>query len=166
MRPHSGVRVSALVLTALATATLAWLALRWVTSGGAAVPPLGWIGLVVMVFLGGALLVAGWQVRKVRDGQRVASVTPLRAARTLVLAQAGAFTGSVLVGWYVANILVLLPDADVDSQRARIWPFLIHAVVAALLAGAGMLVQRWCRVRPRDDEGDEHEPPTNGTARR
>jgi len=53
------------------------------------------------------------------------------------------------------DLLVLLPDADVESQRGRIWPFLLHAVVALLLAGAGMLVQAWCRLRPRDDEDDD-----------
>ena len=110
-----------------------------------------------MLFLGGGLLLAGWQVRKVRDGLSHPAVTPLRAARTLVLGQAGALTGAVLVGWYAANALVLLPDADVESQRGRIWLFVLHAVVALLLAVAGMVVQNWCRLRPRDDE-DEDQP--------
>jgi hypothetical protein len=145
------------VLAAVAMTVVAWLALRWVASGGSAVPEPGWIGAAVMLFLAGALLVAGWQVRKVRDGRPAAAITPLRAARTLVLGQAGALTGSVLVGWYVANALVLLPDADVDSQRARILPFVLHAVVALLLAVAGMLVQAWCRVRPRDDEDEDED---------
>jgi hypothetical protein len=112
-----------------------------------------------MVFLGGGLLLAGWQVRKVRDGRPDPAITPLHAARTLVLGQAGALTGAVLVGWYAANALVLLPDGDVDSQRSRIWLFVLHAVVALLLAAAGMVVQAWCRLRPRDDEDDEDDGP-------
>ena len=97
----------------------------------------GWVAIAVMVFLGASLLVAGWQVRKVRDGRPDGTVSALRAARTLVLAQAAALTGSVLVGWYIANVLVLLPNADVQSQRDRILPFVLHAVVALLLAVVG-----------------------------
>ena len=152
MTPHSGIRATTLVIAGLISTGLSWLLLRWATSGGAEVPSPGWVALAVMAFLGAGLLVAGWQVRKVRDGRPDASVSPLRAARTLVLAQAAALTGSVLVGWYVANVFVLLPNVDVQSQRDRITPFVLHAVVALLLALCGMVVQRWCRLRPRDDE--------------
>ncbi|GAB3053756.1 hypothetical protein GCM10027053_12940 [Intrasporangium mesophilum] len=154
MKPHSGIRATTLVLAGLAMTIVAWLVLRSVSSGGTSLPDPGWVAIAVMAFLAAGLLVAGWQVRKVRDGAGDGSVTPLRAARTLVLAQAAALTGAVLVGWYVANTLVLLPDADVESQRSRIWPFVAHAAVAALLAVAGMVVQRWCRVRPRDEEDE------------
>ncbi len=150
MTPHAGIRGTTLVIAALVTTGVAWLGLRTAATGG--LPDQGWIGLVAMLFLAGGLVVAGWQVRRVRDGEALAHVTPLRAARTLVLAQAAALTGAVLVGWYAANVLVLLPDIDVESQQARVWPFVAHVVVAALLSAAGMLVQRWCRVRPRDDE--------------
>lgn len=149
--PHGGIRTTTLVLATLATTTVAWLVLR---SLGGNLPDPGWVGVGVMVLLGGGLLVAGWQVRRVRDGRSDGSVTALRAARTLVLAQAAALTGSVLVGWYTANVLALLPDADVPSQRAHLAPFAVHAVVAAVLAVAGMVVQRWCRVRPRDEDDD------------
>ena len=103
MRPHSGIRVTTLVLAAVAMTVLAWLVLRLMASGGSPVPEPGWVGAAAMLFLGGGLLLAGWQVRKVRDGSPNPAVTPLRAARTLVLGQAGALTGAVLVGWYVAQ---------------------------------------------------------------
>jgi MFS family permease len=155
VRPHSGIRVTTLVLAGLAMTVVAWLVLRWLSSNGSPVPEPGWVGAAAMLFLGGGLLLAGWQVRKVRDGRPDQAITPLRAARTLVLGQAGALTGAVLVGWYTANALVLLPDADVDSLRNRIWLFVLHAVVALLLAVTGMVVQAWCRLRPRDDEDDD-----------
>ena len=157
MTPHTGIRATTLVIAGLIATGLSSLVLRFVTSGGAEVPSPGWVAIAVMIFLGAGLLVAGWQVRKVRDGRSDGSVSPLRAARTLVLAQSAALTGAVLVGWYVANVLVLLPNADVPSQRGRILPFALHAVVALLLGVSGMVVQRWCRLRPRDDE-DETPP--------
>ena len=153
MRPHAGVRVTSLVLAGLATAVVAWLGLRLALGPGNVANPT-WIGVVVMAFLGGALVVAGWQVKQVRDGSADRPMTPLRAARTLVLGQAGALTGAVLAGWYAANVLALVPDSDVDSQRVRMWILAAHVVVAALLAAAGMLVQRWCRVGRRDDDDE------------
>lgn len=150
--PHSGIRTTTLVLAAVATTTVAWLVLHAL---GGEMPNPGWVGIVVMVLLAAGLAGAGWQVRKLRDGRSDGRVTALSAARTLVLAQAAALTGSVLVGWYAANVLVLLPDADVASQRTRLLPFVVHAIVALGLAAAGMVVQLWCRVRPRDGEDDD-----------
>ncbi|HEX5968289.1 MAG TPA: DUF3180 domain-containing protein [Intrasporangium sp.] len=154
MKPHTGIRASTLVLTGVAVLVLAWLVMRWVEGNSRSVPDPGWIGAAAMLFLGGGILVAGWQVRKFRDGVSGATMTPLRAARTLVLGQAAALTGAALTGWYTALLLVLLPDADIESQRSRMWPFVLHALVAVALAIAGLVVQRWCRIRPRD-EGDE-----------
>lgn len=156
VKPHTGIRVTTLVLTGLVVLVLAWLVMRWVEGSGRSVPDPGWVGAAAMLFLGGGVLVAGWQVRRFRDGVGEATMSPLRAARTLVLGQAAALTGAALTGWYTAIVLVLLPAADIESQRGRIWPFALHAVVALALAVAGMVVQRWCRVRPRD-EGDEDE---------
>ena len=156
VKPHTGIRVSTLVLTGVAVLVLAWLVMRWVEGNSRSVPDPGWIGAAAMLFLGGGILVAGWQVRKFRDGVSGATMTPLRAARTLVLGQAAALTGAALTGWYSALLLVLLPDADIESQRSRMWPFVLHALVAVALAVAGLLVQRWCRIRPRD-EGDEED---------
>ena len=153
MNPRAGVRITTLVLAGLATTVVAWLGLRVLADSAAPEP--GWVGLAAMLFLGAGLLVAGWQVRQVRDGRPLPHVTPLRAARTLVLGQAGALTGAVLVGWYLSNVLVLLPDSDIESQRSRLWLFAAHVVVALLLAVSGMLVQRWCRLSRRDD-GDEN----------
>lgn len=150
MNPHVGVRITTLVLAGVATTVVAWLGLRIVA--GTSGPEPGWVGLAVMLFLAGGLLAAGWQVRQVRDGRPLAHVSPLRAARTLVLGQAGALTGAVLVGWYFANALVLLPDSDIESNRSRLWIFVAHVVVALLLTVSGMLVQRWCRLRRRDDD--------------
>ena len=153
MTPHGSIRTSTLLLAALLTTVVAWLGLRWLAPGGH-VPSPGWVGLVAMLFLGGGLLVAGWQVRKVRDGSGDGRLTPLRAARTLVLGQAAALTGAVLVGWYAANLLVLLPDSDVESQRTRAALFAVHALVAGGLSAAGMVVQWWCRIRPRDEDDE------------
>jgi hypothetical protein len=111
--------------------------------------------LIAMLALAGTLLVFGWPVKKLRDGTSKRFVSPIRAARTLVLAQAGALTGAALTGWYAAGVLVLLPDADVQSVVSQIWVLLAHALVSVGLAVAGMVVQSWCRLLPRDENDEQ-----------
>lgn len=154
MNPRNGIRATALVIVALVTTILAWAGLRWWLSSGSALLDPGWLGLVVMVALTLTLGIVGWPVKKVRDGSAEHHVSPLRAARALVMAQAGALTGSVLTGWYAGALLALLPDIDVDSVRARAWLLVVHVVLAVGLSVAGMVVQSWCRLLP-GDENDE-----------
>jgi hypothetical protein len=155
MRTRPGVQVTTVIIVGLVVLILSWFGVRWWVASGRSVTDPGWWGLVAMLFLGGGVIVAGAQVRNYRDGRSGVPMTALRAARTLVLGQAAALTGGALTGWYAGNMLVLLPDADVRSQQSRIWVLLAHAVVAVLLTVAGMVVQRWCRVRPRRDKDDE-----------
>ncbi len=155
MNPRNGIRVSTLVIVALGTAVVAWLALQWWLSSGPSLPHPGWLGLIAMVALAIALLALGWPVKKLRDGTSDRFISPLRAARTLVLAQAGALTGAALTGWYAAGVLVLLPDADVQSVLSQIWVLLAHGFVAVGLAAAGMVVQSWCRLLPRDENDEQ-----------
>lgn len=152
MNPRNGIRATTLVIIALITTILAWAGLRWWLSSGSALLDPGWLGLVVMVALMVALAIVGWPVKKVRDGTAEHHVSPLRAARALVMAQAGALTGSVLTGWYAGALLALLPDIDVDSVRSRAWLLIVHVILAVGLSVAGMVVQSWCRLLPRDDD--------------
>ena len=85
--------------------------------------------------------------------------------RTLVLAQAAALTGALVTGWYAAQVLVLLPDFDVDSQRTLGVRAAALAAGGVLLAIAGLVAQGMCRVdgdpRGRDfdrDRGEEADP--------
>lgn len=158
MRPREGLRVTTLVIVALVALIVGWVGMKWWVSSGHYVPDPGWIGLVVMAFLGGGVLVAGSQVKQVRDGRGLTSMSPIRAARTLVLGQAAALTGAALTGWYASNALLLLPDIDVESQLARLWPLLAHMALAILLAVAGMVAQSMCRIKPpkrKDDNEDD-----------
>ncbi len=142
-----GVRPQTLVTIALGVGALAWVLLR--LSGGAkALPTVGWSGVVLLAFMAAGVYWAGIPVQKMREGSTHRPISPLRAARTLVLAQAAALAGSALVGWYAAQALLLLPDVDIESQRGRLWVMLGHLAVTLLLVLAGMLTQRKCRVDP------------------
>ena len=152
MNPRTGVRLSALAIVGLATTFVGWLVLRWWVDSGRVIPGLAWVGVVLSVFIAATLVVVALPVRRLRDGRPDRPVSPLRAARTLVLAQAVALTGAVLAGWYASAVLVLLPDADVEPVREDAWWAVAHVIASAALAATGMLVQSWCRLRPPDDE--------------
>ena len=61
------------------------------------------------------------------------------------------------VRWYIGVILVLLPNADVESQRSRILPFALHAPGASSSLSSGLVVQWWCRLQACVDEDDEED---------
>jgi Na+/proline symporter len=126
-----------------------------------------WGALVLLVFMAAGVFFAGLPVRRFLRGRAKKSLNPLRAMRTLVLAQAAALTGALVAGWYVAQVLVLLPDFDVHSLRSLGLRVAALAAGGVLLATAGLVAQAMCRVdgdhpdrdldRDRDDEADPQE---------
>ncbi|MEI2766374.1 MAG: DUF3180 domain-containing protein [Dermatophilaceae bacterium] len=149
MVTREGVRARHLVGTALVIGAGGYGLLR-AAGGASALPSPGWAGVLLLVVMAAGVYAAGLPVRRLRAGRPTARMSPLRAARTLVLAQAAALSGAGLVGWYAAQALLLVPDLDVDSQRSRLWPLLALAAAGVLLVVSGMLVQRMCRLD--DDE--------------
>lgn len=154
-----GVRSRHLVLVGFVVGAVAVVVLRLLAASGAALPPPGWPPLLVLLFLAMGVYFAGLPVKRLRSGRPSPRVGPLRAARTLVLAQAAALTGAALVGWYAAQALLVLPDLDVASQRWQLVKLVALLVASVLLTGSGLLVQRMCRL----DE-DQHEPPEDEDA--
>lgn len=149
-QPH-GVRPRVVVLVALVVAGLSWVLLRLTTAGGRDLPEASWLGVVIFVAIGLGLVAAGRPVKRLVAGTATRTVHPLYAARVLAMAQAAALGGAAFVGWYAAQVLLVLPDADVTSQRQRILLLGLLTLAAAALSGLGLLVQRWCRL---DDEKD------------
>ena len=97
---------------------------------------------------------AGLPVRRFLRGQATRPLSPIRAARTLVLAQAAALTGAGVLGFYAAQLALVLPDIDLPSYRSLMWRLLGLCLGAVLLAAAGMATQRMCRIDggERDEE--------------
>jgi hypothetical protein len=151
-----GVTIRLLVLLGLVVTTISYLLLRIWTAQGGALPLAAWGGLVVLMFMACGVLSAGLPVRRFLRGQSRKPLNPMRAMRTVVLAQAAALTGAVVSGWYVAQILILLPDLDVASRRSLAFRCAALAAGGVLMAVAGMVVQAWCRVDrdPRDPSSD------------
>jgi hypothetical protein len=144
-------RTPTLVLLAVAVAVVSWLALRSWSSSGHELPMLPWSTAGVMGLLAVAVLVVGWPVRRWTRGQRTEPLDPLRAARTVVLAKAAQYAGSLLTGWYVGQVLVIFPSVDVEPRRDMLVRGLVSTAAAIVVWVVGWLVERFCRVDRRDD---------------
>jgi Protein of unknown function (DUF3180) len=158
-----GVTLRMVLLVGLVVTAFAYLALRiWTTQGGAS-PPAPWGALIVLVFLACGVFFAGLPIRRFLRGQAKKPLNPIRAMRTVVLAQASALTGAMVAGWYLAQILLVLPDRDIASVRSLMWRLAALAAGGVLMVVAGLVVQGMCRVDKdrresggdRDREGDE-----------
>jgi hypothetical protein len=149
-------RVSSTVLTALVTAAVSWFALDLWTRQGGRLLPLPWFAAVAIAVVAALVLVLGWEVRRSVRGQRRTPIDPLFAARVVVLSKAAVFGGAVLAGWYGAQILVVLANAS-GLRRDRLLVAGATALAAVVLAVAGFVAQRWCRL-PDDDESGVRAP--------
>jgi hypothetical protein len=133
-------------------AVLSWIVLRLWMSRGHDLPDLPWSAPAVVVLLTASVLLFAWPVRRWKRGDRGRPLDPLRAARTVVLAKASQYCGALLVGWYAAQVVALVPTLDVEPRRSLAVRAAISLVCAAGLWVVGWLIERWCRVDRSDDE--------------
>ena len=145
---------------AFLTVVVALLTHRWMDSGR--FPPAVPVAAVVLIaVLSGVVLWFGQAVRRYLRGTK-ANLSPIRAARTLALAQAAALTGSALVGLYAGQALGLLPDWDLQAAQRLLWGYAAGIAAATWLLVVGMVVQSWCRIPPVDKDSrqsrEEPEP--------
>jgi hypothetical protein len=151
----AGIRARVLVAVAVVVGGASWVVLKLLEEGGRDLPSTSWLAVLIFVALGLGLLLAGRPVKRLLAGRAPRPVNPLYAARVLAMAQAAALAGAAFVGWYVAQILVLVPDADIPSQQQQILVLGVLALAAAGIAAIGLLVQRWCRLDEPDPRQDE-----------
>jgi hypothetical protein len=151
-----GIRLRALVGVAIVVGGASWVILKLLAGGGRDLPSTSWLAVFIFVALGLGLFLAGRPVKRLVAGRATRPVNPLYAARVLAMAQAAALAGAAIIGWYAAQIVLRLPDADIPSQQLQILVLVILALAAAGLAGVGLLVQRWCRLdEPPNDAHDD-----------
>ena len=151
MNDGSGLRWSQLVGIALVVGLLSWIGWRFYLNAGHLLGPASWVSSVLIVAMAILVIGAGLPVRRFLRGEARKTLSPIRAARTLVLAQAAALTGSAVLGWYAAQVAHALADVDLPGYRALLWRLLALTASSLVLAAAGMLTQRMCRVDPPGD---------------
>jgi hypothetical protein len=149
---HHEIRVQTLVLVAAAAGLVSFGVFVLITRSGELVPRPPLLAGVLLVVMAGLVLWLARPVRRYLQGRATTPLDPLQAARTVVLAQAAALTGSAATGWYAGQLAVVLSDLSLVANRSRILPLSLLLVAGVVLATAGLVAQRWCRVDPRDED--------------
>jgi hypothetical protein len=148
--------IARLVAVAVLSAAVAAAGLRIAESQGLTLLPVPALAWLVILLIAAVVLGLGWNVRQYTRGKRP-GLDLLIAARTVVLATASAYTGALLAGWYVAQVLVTLGDLQISVRREVAIAAGIAAGAAIALAIVGLIVERWCEIPPEDDEGSTAE---------
>jgi uncharacterized membrane protein len=152
------IRVQTLVLVAAVTGIIGFAIFAVITRSGTLVPKPSLLSGVLLVVMGGLVLWLARPVRRYLQGRATTSLDPLRAARTVVLAQAAALTGSAAAGWYAGQLVVVLTDLSLEANQGRLLPLGALVVAGLALAAAGLVAQRWCRIdRPDEDDDDAND---------
>jgi len=154
LRGGRGVSLRLVLLVGLTVTGFAYLLLRLWTGQGGPLPPASWGGLIVLLFMACGVFFAGLPVRRFLRGKATRPLNPIRAMRTVVLAQACALTGALVTGWYTAQVLVLIPYLDVPSRRTLAIRLAALAAGGAVMVVAGLLTQAMCRVDKDQPDGD------------
>ena len=143
-----------LLLIGAAVAVLGWLAALLTTRYSLGTPVLPLPGLITMGVIVVLTLVLGVRVLRWRNGNKKTMLNPFLAAGTLVLAQAGAYTGSMLLGWHAGIFVDQLRLWNLRSDQTLAWQALAMAGGGLLMIAVGLLVERFCRIPPEDGDGD------------
>ncbi len=151
----NGVRIRHPVLTALVAVVLCWMGLQVWVGSGREVPASPWLATALLLLMAACVVAAGLDIRRYQRGTAREMPTPERARATLVAGQSSALGGAVIVGWYAAQALTHLPNADVPSVRGEMIRALVLAACAGLLVAAGLATQAMCRIPPEDDDEDD-----------
>lgn len=155
MKPINPLR---LLLIGVILTVAGWAGTVLTSRYGMATPVLPATALATMGVIVAITLVLGIRILRWRNSikpnstAKKTALDPLLAARTLILAQACAYAGTVLLGWHVGIFL----------DQLRIWSFRSHQDIAWLALGmaggglvmiiVGLVVERFCKIPPEDGD--------------
>lgn len=160
MRP---LNIPVLVLMLLVGAGLGAQMLETLASRGHSLPLAGWLTTVVLLVLCAVLLAFGLPLRRymAESAERAErpSFAPRRhqidlptAYRTVLLARACAYTGTVVGGVFLGQALFLLLTGTGDPWSG-VLPTAAAALSGIVLGVLGVIVEHWGQLPPDDGEG-------------
>lgn len=142
-----------LVVIAVAAALVGWLATSATNRFSMPTPVLPESALVTMGVIALLTLVMGIRVLRWRNGKKKTMLDPIMAARTLILAQACAYAGTLLLGWHAGIALDLLRIGTLRTGEGVLWNALLMGGGGVVMVVVGLVVERFCRIPPEDLEG-------------
>ncbi|WP_320537247.1 DUF3180 domain-containing protein [Pseudarthrobacter sp. IC2-21] len=160
MKPISPGR---LLLIGVALTVAGWSATVVTTRYSLATPVLPVTALATMAVIVVITLILGIRVLRWRNStKRKKALDPILAARTLVLAQACAYAGTVLLGWHVGIFLDQLRIWNLRSDQGITWVAIAVAGGGLVMIVVGLLVERFCRIPPEDTDAAGDGKPGHG----
>ena len=154
----TGIRPIWLLLILLVTGGLGWVAALVAAGAGAVAPVLVRSSLITLGAVAVLVLVLGIRVQRDKKRPVAARMNPLVATRTLALAQAGAYGGTLIAGWH-GGVLVHL-SAATGFGAPTVVDALLMVVGGLVLVIVGYIVEQFCRVPP--DDGADGTTDTDG----
>ncbi|MFC7401486.1 DUF3180 domain-containing protein [Citricoccus sp. GCM10030269] len=167
----NGIRPLWLLLILLSSGVLGWAAAVLAAGAGVVSPVLVPSSVITLAAVALLVLILGIRVQLDKKRPAAARMNPLVATRTLALAQAGAYAGSLIAGWH-AGVLVHLTTAT-GFGTPTVNDALLMVVGGLVLVIVGYIVEQFCRLPPEDgpdgaangqDQNGDGTPGTTGPA--
>jgi hypothetical protein len=134
------------------SAVVAWGLATLATKGGISPLHVPFTAPLACVVVGVITLSLANSVRQYLAGKRP-GLDPLRAARTVILAQASAYTGAMLGGAFLGYAISIAADWAHEPRRDAAIAAGIAALGGVALLVCGWIAERWCRVDPPERDG-------------
>lgn len=149
-----------LVLAAVVSAALAWLAVLFTFAG---LPPLPWTALPTLGLLAVIEFIFGRSLRA-RIGGRPGTkpVQPLSVPRIVALAKASSLAAAIFGGLALGLVIYTLRMLDKPVPRHDALTGTLTVVAALALALAALYLERSCRAPKPPDDDDDDRPSLNG----
>ncbi len=146
------------VISVLAGAVVCWLLLLVFEAVGSYPPVVPWSVPITLGVLAILVIIYSRLLPKRREQHRA---SPQESFAALGVGKAMAMTGAVLAGGHAVYVMRYLQLVDAPLPSQRVVQGSVTLVVALLLAAAGILLERACVIKDKDDD-DQHDHP--GTA--
>jgi hypothetical protein len=140
-----------LALCAVIGLIAGWLFHR-VTDTATSLPPqVPWAQPLALFLVAAILLGTAWSTRRTIS-QHPGRLSPHQAVNRLVLARACAYVGALAAGVYLGYAISWIGDSSSDMAGQRALRAALAGVAGLVIVVGGLLLERACRVPPKDDE--------------
>jgi len=146
----SVIKFSWLAVIALIAAVVGWLVTVLVNRVGFPTPVLPYSALITLALVIVIVLILGLRVRRWRNGNHERELSPILAARTLILAQASAYAGALILGWHLGILVDALMATFYGASISLLGPPAALIVGSLAMIAVGIMVERFCRIPPED----------------
>src|SRR4051794_1685881 len=128
-----------------------WAFHRLADRGSGVPPQVPWVQALALLLVAAILGGTAWSTRRTIQ-QHPGRLSPQQAVNRLVLARACAYVGALAGGVYIGYAVSWLGVDSSELAGQRAFRSACAGVAGILIVVGGVLLERACRVPPKDDE--------------